>query len=399
MQAAVVDLGGTVRALPAEETLRWLQPLLPRFGITRVARLVGLDHLGIPVSTAIRPLGRLLSTSQGKGVTPELADISAIMEAIETWHAERVPPGLRASCAALRAQGRAFVAPASLRLLPGLRRRLDEDTVLSWLPAQDLAAGAGPDEVLLPRACLDLDTTDPATEAEGQVLSATTTGLAAGNTLEEATLHALYEVVERDAHSRFAALPPARQAERGLDPESVPDGHEGHLRGLLLRLRAAGMRVQLFEMTSARIPVPVFLCRLLQPDATTRWFIDEGAGAHGRPEIALSRAITEAVQSRLSYIAGSRDDLYPHMYAQDLARAQLWARDDVPRGTRPFSACPELPQRETLGAQLAALIELLRAAGVTQVLRVDHTRSEAGAPMPPVPVVHVRCPQLADAAG
>jgi YcaO-like protein with predicted kinase domain len=65
--------GGTVRERTAEEALDRLKPLLPEFGITRIADVTGLDTIGIPVMTVVRPVARSLSVSQGKGVTKELA--------------------------------------------------------------------------------------------------------------------------------------------------------------------------------------------------------------------------------------------------------------------------------------------------------------------------------------
>src|SRR5215470_16074509 len=89
------DLGGTVRQITAEETLARLKPILPEFGITRLANITGLDTIGIPVWTAVRPLGLSLSVSQGKGVTQELAIMSGIMESIEVFHAEQPRPDAR----------------------------------------------------------------------------------------------------------------------------------------------------------------------------------------------------------------------------------------------------------------------------------------------------------------
>jgi ribosomal protein S12 methylthiotransferase accessory factor YcaO len=60
--------GGTVRERTAEEALDRLKPLLPEFGITRIADVTGLDTIGIPVMTVVRPLARSLSVSQGKGL-------------------------------------------------------------------------------------------------------------------------------------------------------------------------------------------------------------------------------------------------------------------------------------------------------------------------------------------
>lgn len=86
------DLGGTIRARHPEETLRIIQPYIKKAGITRIASLTGLDNIGIPVYTCIRPNSKNLSTSQGKGITDSLAMCSAYMEAIEHYYSENVVP-------------------------------------------------------------------------------------------------------------------------------------------------------------------------------------------------------------------------------------------------------------------------------------------------------------------
>ena len=74
--------------MPPEETLARLVPHLGRMGITRVANVTGLDRVGVPVVTAVRPNARSLAVSQGKGLTLAAAKVSAIMEAAELYHAE-----------------------------------------------------------------------------------------------------------------------------------------------------------------------------------------------------------------------------------------------------------------------------------------------------------------------
>src|SRR5690242_2091930 len=81
---------GTHRVCTPEETWRRIQPALAAAGVTRVADVTGLDHLGIPVFQAIRPASRNLSVSQGKGLSAAAARVSAAMEALELWHAERL---------------------------------------------------------------------------------------------------------------------------------------------------------------------------------------------------------------------------------------------------------------------------------------------------------------------
>ena len=86
---------GTHRAIPPAQTLQRIQPLLPIFGITRIADLTRLDRVGLPVVQCVRPNARSLSVSQGKGLDLISAKVSALMESIETFHAETIELPLR----------------------------------------------------------------------------------------------------------------------------------------------------------------------------------------------------------------------------------------------------------------------------------------------------------------
>src|SRR5207249_2958495 len=103
---------GTHRTVPPAETVARLRPLMAGFGITRLADVTGLDRIGLPVFQAIRPLSRSVSVAQGKGLTADAARASALMEAVETWHAERIDRPLRlARERDLRAAGLPFADP------------------------------------------------------------------------------------------------------------------------------------------------------------------------------------------------------------------------------------------------------------------------------------------------
>ena len=79
---------GRIRS--AQATLAAIEPRKHLFGITRVADVTGLDRVGIPVAIAIRPSARSVAVSQGKGIDLASAKVSALMEAIEVWHAENI---------------------------------------------------------------------------------------------------------------------------------------------------------------------------------------------------------------------------------------------------------------------------------------------------------------------
>ena len=66
-------------------------------GVTRVAHVTGLDRIGIPVVMAVRPNAWSVSVAMGKALLADDAEVSAIMEAIEGYHAETVRPVLAGS--------------------------------------------------------------------------------------------------------------------------------------------------------------------------------------------------------------------------------------------------------------------------------------------------------------
>ena len=376
---AKLDLGGTFRARDAASTLAWLRPLLPRFGITRVANVTGLDRIGIPVWMCIRPNGRSLSVSQGKGLSPELAQASAVMESIESHHAEHMaPPALVGSYRAVR---RHHEVVALRRFQPGIRwKAYDDGRPIWWTAGIDLTSE---EEVLVPHVRLDLDWSR--THPDAGLILGTSTGLASGNTRAEAMCHALFEVVERDAEWHWDRLPAKAQLASELDPDSV---NAPMLRRLLDQFADACMSVRMWDMTSPEVGIPVYYCSIddANPFGAIRRF--GGSGCHLSKDIALSRALTEAAQSRLTFIAGSRDDLFPEEYvAQDLldTRGKAATLDFRTRKS------PQLGQ--TFEDDLAITVDLLRGAGFSQVIAVDHTRAEFGVPVVSVVVPGMREPE------
>jgi ribosomal protein S12 methylthiotransferase accessory factor len=291
--SAKVHTQGTHRTRRPEETWELMAPRLPRFGITRVSDVTGLDVFSVPVAMAARPLAWTLSVSQGKGQTLTAAKVSAAMESVELWHAEHARPPLLARAVAAADVGLGHPVRA-LASAPG--PFLDDHTPLDWVAGRGLVSGrAVPvpiDEVCFP---------DPSTQRWApDGLRATTNGLASGNSRDEAALHALYEVVERDALSRPSAAELARAPV--VDPDSVGDPA---CRAMLDAIAAAGSLVSLTCLPS-RFGVPTFKCLVWGWDFPV---VCGGSGSHHDPAVALSRAVTEAAQGRLAAIVGSRDDL------------------------------------------------------------------------------------------
>ena len=369
--------GGTYRAVSPDETLRRLQPLKASIGITRVARIGGLDNLGIPTSVCVRPNARHLSTSQGKGETPELADISAIMETVEGFHAENVPdPGEFVPWKRVAAGGQ-HLDPRLLS--PGPRwRAWSEDTPFRWVKGFSLVDGR---PMHLPFIAVTLDGTQA--HPEFGMVTASSNGLASGNTFAEAACHALYELIERDADYMWERQPAQWRMSRLLDLHSV---QIPGIAEMIERIRAANVEPLAWEITG-QTGVPTFRCVLASRDAKRPLGRFHGSGAHLSAEIALSRAITEAAQARLTWIHGTREDVFPSLY-DDLQQAAL-APLDLPKPARKFDASASPFFGATFEEDLAWLIDRLAKLGRDKVFLYDHTRHDMA-----IPVVSVFVPGL-----
>lgn len=370
---------GTHRVVAPAATLRRIRGVLARAGITRLADVTGLDRLGLHVAMAVRPASRNLSILQGKGTTRAAALASAAMEAIESCAAERAP--VRARWIAPRAlAGRAHLLPLHLAV-----RRIDRDEAMPWLRGRDLASGR---TVLVPEemALADFSVVRPAGH---RWFAPNTNGLAAGNTRDEAILHALCEVIERDALAMFRLGEEAARDACAVMPDSVDDPA---CRAALARIAAAGCTTSLWDIT-ADTDVPTFLCEIDDHPGGTAPFIGPvaGTGCHPDAGVAVLRALNEAAQTRLAIIVGARDDLAPSDHGRmgwHANLASILRRPHVRRAVRRFDACCSLATASISG-DIAAVLARLAAVDPGPVVAVDLTAAELG-----VPVVRVLAPGL-----
>ena len=371
---------GTHRSRAPSETIARLQPLLAAAGITRVANLTGLDRVGVPVVMVCRPNARSSAVFHGKGLTLAAAKASGLMEAVETWHAEQMQVPLR------------FGSPASLREtvpvanIEGLPMRagarLDPQRPLFWMQGENLADGA---PLWLPAEIVHMNATLDAPPSSG-CFSASTNGLASGNHVLEAIVHALCEVIERDATSLWSHRAAALQDSTRIDAATVDDPN---CRSVMDLLAAADLDVAIWEVTTD-VGVPAFLCQATDR-LTAYGHVGIGAGCHALPEIALSRALTEAAQVRTTYIVGSREDIVAGDYASTALAsrsAQALARARPVAKPRRFDAATRY-EFDTFHAEVSWILERLRLIGCAQAIVVDMTHPEFG-----IAVVRVVVPGL-----
>lgn len=370
-----VCFDGTHRVRLPHNTLRSVELIFGDVGITRVADITWLDEIGIPVYQAIRPDSWSLCVSQGKGITADLAKASAVMESVELWHAERMPPAeVVASPRELAAQLGYLIDELAL----GRRSAACLDGQLEWSQATEIRTGA---RTWLPRELLSMD---------GRIghrwsmplFEKSTNGLASGNTLIEAVLHGLYEVIERDALARSGS----EAIVRVLDLETVT----GPAELLIERMRRADvdMRVTILPSSTG---LPCFQAKIWSDSLP---MVFSGAGCHLDRDVALCRALTEAAQSRLTMIAGTRDDMTEAAYVR--AAGVVSGRLRPPDFAALTAYAKEFAYTEVDTVYQPGLVEDLhvtadRVRTVTgrEPLYVDHTRPELG-----VSVVHVVCPGM-----
>jgi ribosomal protein S12 methylthiotransferase accessory factor len=371
---------GTHRLVAPAATVERVAPLRARMGITRIANVTGLDRIGIPVVMVCRPNSRSIAVSQGKGPDLDAARASGLMESVEGYHAERIDLPLR--LASLRdLQERHPVVDVDA--LPKVRHgRFGPDLRLLWIEGRNLISRT---PVWLPYEIVHTDYTVPQPAGSGCFL-ASTNGLASGNHLLEAICHAICEVVERDATSIWNRLHPRRRGPTRLDLGTLDD--DDCIR-IVERLDEAGFDVAVWDITGD-VGIAAFYC-LIVDRRNERAHSGAGAGAHSTRGVALLRALTEAVQVRTTYIAGSRDDLHASDFTaaaieEKLRRARALMAASGPR--RDFRAIASY-DGESFADDLAWLLERLRLAGIDQVAAVDLTLPDLG-----IPVVRVVIPGL-----
>ena len=286
--------------------------LLRRFGITRVGDVTGLDIVGIPVWFAVRPNSRGLSVSQGKGLVPAQARLSAVMEAIEGAVAEDTRRHTVAfgSIHDMRDKGFPLIPFESVGRVD--MDMLDPQRERAWVKGTSVRRQQ---EIYAPFELIGMDfRADFPWDRQAFLMSSQ--GLAAGFNHDHAVLHALQELIENDACFLVDAF-----ETRAVSPRPIlfPPGVETSFDRLVRHLSDLGLPPSFFDMTNA-LGVPVVMASLprslhAQDGPATR----SAAGAACRPDVydAALAALLEAVQSRLTDISGARDDLSPLRYRRD----------------------------------------------------------------------------------
>ncbi|ARM89552.1 YcaO-like protein [Rhizobium sp. CIAT894] len=359
-----------------------------------MARHTGLDNIGIPVWCAYTPNSRSIVIAQGKGLTDLDAKTSTVMEALERAVAgEPFVKRVHNSSSRLRAMGRTVDRLSCLTAVHKPDLGPDEET--EWVAGVNILTG---DEIHIPFEAVVLDRTRDAR------YWMSSDGLASGNSIEEAIFHGVLERIERDAHVLWQVGRQADLYAGCVDPRGFEDSA---LTGLIDKIERSGLALKLFDITSD-IGIPCFTAMLgpgetipgardLQGEKDIRLVeVTGGSGAHPVPVRAAIRAVTEAVQSRLTYISGARDDISPATFLRSLPPLMRRAFDAVaapPAADLCRGGAPGYRQQD-LAQLLQHVLDALRDKGIASVITVRLSEETL-----PFSVVKVIIPELENPEG
>ena len=373
---------GTHRTSNPQLTLDRIEEFMPAFGITRVANITGLDRLNVPVCMVCRPNSASLSVSQGKGLTNDAAKVSGIMESIECYHAEYIEiPVNRASCAQI-SQTKKIVDVDRLSKLAGTS--FTKNTEISWVNSWDIINNQNK---LVPLECVHINCTDCLHEENNPFIS-DTNGLASGNSIIEAVNHGLYELIERDALALWSHLPRIERSKRKIILSTIDNAF---VQDFLLRVQSAKLDVGIWDITSD-VGIPTFVCKLFNTEYYSEGIRPAlGSGTHLSKEVAILRAITEAAQSRLTFISGSRDDKYVLQYKNQISLESYEKWHSELALTKENLNYQDLPNYffQTFEEDQNFIIARLKSIDINEVLCVALTQQKYN-----IPVVKIVIPGL-----
>jgi len=283
-------LEGAHRACSPIDTINRMMPFFEMAGITRVGEITGLDRIGIPVAQCIRPDAVCLVVDSGKGTTPEAAKCSAIMEGFERHIGETA---------------KVETIETSESKLPKCESRFplyngapyNSNMILRWSIARKIISG---ENTFVPENCIKMIPSHSSQNMMSANFSSNSNGLSSGNTFDEAVCGGLYEVIERDQVTRFFEN---KDIGHMVDIELI---RNNHICGLIDKIKSKGVNVILFDCTGD-IGIPTYMAYLYDSERGTS--LSRGYAAHLDPVVAQSRSICEAIQGRLVWMAGSRDDI------------------------------------------------------------------------------------------
>jgi ribosomal protein S12 methylthiotransferase accessory factor len=374
---------GTHRVIAPKKTIEINEDKLRVAGITRIADITDLDRIGLPIYTAIRPTAEdgAVSIYGGKGITRDHAKASAMMEGFERYSAERHDSDETtiATIEEISALGE-YINPESLNLPKDFKKENLDSMKLEWSLAKDIISN---EDYYVPTNAV-YHPYVRGNDSES-LFKSNTNGLASGNILEEAILHGIFEVIERDAWSIFE-LTHKNYAQ--IDTDSI---ESDIVNDTIDRFESEGIKIKLMDFT-ADINVPTIAASADDTVTKDAGLLTLGMGTHLDPEVAILRALTEVAQSRATQINGAREDTVRADFAREAGYERMkrinkfYFRDEDEK-----ISLSDIENKSTtsINKDLDIVMEELMANDIDKILYYDLTRPELD-----VSVVRVIIPEM-----
>ena len=359
---------GTHRIIPPSETIENNEDKCKIAGITRITEITHLDRIGLPVFSAIRPTSQegSISIYGGKGISTEHAKASAMMEGFERYSAEKQDENtVTGTISEISSKGK-IINPESLNLPNDFNKTNMENINLEWNIAHDLISD---EDYYIPSNAIYHPYVN---DSVFSLFKSNTNGLASGNSLEEAILHGIFEVIERDAWSIFELT---HKNSKQIDLDSI---ESETVKETLLKFSENDINIKLMDLT-ADINVPTIAASADDTLLKDAGLLTLGIGTHLDPEVAVLRALTEVAQSRATQIHGAREDTVRADFARTAGYERMkrinkhyFQEDDVK------IALSDIENRSTdsITKDISIVLDELKANEIEHVLYYDLTRPE-----------------------
>ena len=290
---------GTHRIIPPNETIKNNEEKCKIAGITRITEITHLDRIGLPVFSAIRPTSQdgAISIYGGKGISSEHAKASAMMEGFERYSAEKQCENLVTGTVSEISSKGNTIDVESLNLPKDFKKENIELINLEWNICHDLISG---DDYYVPSNAIYHPYVLEDNSCQS-LFKSNTNGLASGNSLEEAILHGMFEVIERDAWSIFELT---HKNYKQIDLDSI---ESETVNDAISKFSENDIKIKLMDFT-ADVNIPTIAASADDTLLKDAGLLTLGIGTHLDPEVAVLRALTEVAQSRATQIHGARED-------------------------------------------------------------------------------------------
>ena len=369
---------GTYRVKDPVDTYDSNEEKLRTAGITRITEITHLDRVKIPVFSSIRPTAQSggVSVYAGKGATVEQARASAMMEGFERYSAEKqdIDQEKISISTYNEIKNESVLNPNDLLLPKSFENQNIKMQKLEWIEAEEIISES---PILVPANAV-FHPYIPNREIKPSAMAmfkGNTNGLASGNVIEEAVLHGIFEVVERDAWSIFELT---KRNKKQIDLDTIENETVSEL---VEKFTEQGIKIKLMDIT-ADLKIPTIVASADDTVLKDAALLTLGVGTHLNPEIAAIRALSEVAQSRATQIHGTREDTVRADFMRKAGYENMKRTNKdyfVEEDEKINLSDIENKITGSIKKDIEVSIEEVQKAGLDKVIYYDLTREEIGA--------------------